>query len=215
MWRMTNRLATATLTATIAFALAPAYVAQAAAVQTYAYTSYGSVGAPDTTDPSAVSVGPIGFDGVSSGTLTTPGGFTLGSFTVAALPPSASLSYDNTAYSVFLSGFGTGYTYRIDGLLNGTLNGAGSSNLVASVTSVSGWGSSPSDEPPIALSDLGIIAPQGILAPSHYQGSRTALYGQVGPNAGLPVPAPEPASIAIVAVGLVAWGLKRRLRPAA
>ncbi|WP_435020623.1 PEP-CTERM sorting domain-containing protein [Tundrisphaera sp. TA3] len=214
MWRTTTRLATSTLIATLA--LLATSEARAAAVKSYSYTTIGSVGAPASTSDYAGSVGPIGFDGVVSGTMTTPGYFNLGAFTVAALPPSATLTYENTGFTIFLTGFGTGYTYRIDGVLNGTLDGSGASDMIASVTSVTGWGAQgPESVAPIALTDLRIIAPQAILAPANYQGSRTGFYGQVGPGAGLPVPAPEPASIAIVAVGLAAWGLKRRLRPAA
>ena len=212
MWRLTTHFATATLLATSFAWLAPS-ATRAAAVQTYSYQTTGSIGAPDTSIAGAPSVGPIGFDGVSSGTMTTPGAFQIGAFTVSALPPSASLTYDNTAYTIYINGFGTGYTYRVDGVLNGTLTGAGVSNLVATVTSVTGWGTAGSTETaPIALTDLRIIAPQTILAPNNYQGSRTSLFGQVAPGAGLPVPAPEPTSIAAVAVGLAAWGLKRRAR---
>lgn len=213
MWRTMNRFATATLIATSALALAFGTEAQAAPVQTYAYSTTGVVGAPDASTASAASVGPIGFEGVSSGTMTTPGAFQLGSFTVAALPPSVSLTYEDTGYTIYLTGFGTGATYRIDGVLNGTLNGAGMSNLVASVTSVKGWGKDGSEgTAPIALSDLRIIAPQVIAAPAGFKGSLTPLFGQVAPGAGLPVPAPEPSSIAAVAVGVAAWGLSRRQR---
>lgn len=212
MWRMTSRLATAILTATLA--LVAANDARAAAVQTYAYTTSGTVGAPDSGFGSGGSVGPISFTGVSSGTMTTPGAFNLGSFSIIALPPSVALTYDETPYTIFLTGFGTGYTYQIDGVLDGTLDGSGVSNMVARVTSIKGWGVSPDSEAPFKLTDIRVIAPQAITAPANGQGSQTAFLGQVGPNIN-PIPAPEPTSIAVVAVGLVAWGLQRRRRTAA
>jgi hypothetical protein len=212
MWRMTSRLSTAILSATLA--LVAASDARAAAVQTYAYTTSGTVGVPDTGYGSGGTVGPIGFNGVSSGTMTTPGAFNLGSFTVAALPPSVSLTYDATPYTIYLTGFGTGYTYQINGTLDGTLNGAGVSNLVARVTSVKGWGASGDLVAPFSLADLRIIAPQAITAPANLLGSQTTFLGQVGSGIS-PTPAPEPTSIAVLAVGLVAWGLNRRRRRAA
>ena len=208
MWRMTTRLATAFLPAFLALALASD--ARGSAVMTYSYSTSGSVGAPDTSVGNAPSVGPIGFDGVSTGSLTSPSFFSLGVFTVAPLPPSASVTYDHTPYTIYLTGFGTGFIYRVDGVLNGV----GKSSMTASVTTVMGWATSQTDSStPISLDDLKIVAPLTILAPANYLGSRTSLLGQIAPGIGLPTPAPEPASVAIVAVGLAAWGLKRRLRP--
>ncbi len=67
MWRMTPRLATATLTATLALALATTHQAEASAVQSYSYTTSGSI--------SGMSGDlPIQFVGVTgSGTPPTPG----------------------------------------------------------------------------------------------------------------------------------------------
>jgi hypothetical protein len=186
-------------------------------VESYGYTSYGEIA-------NQTGVTPISFTGVNgTQTLTTPGTFTVGTFdTLNILPTTATLTYNNTPYTIDLnvtSGTGTGvYTYVISGNLNGSISGDGTSNMVATVSSITGQSNSSSagmTTPPFPVSDIQINVPQGINAPNMNTNSDgyTTLYGQVvtGSGPGLPSPAPEPASIAIFAVGLVGWGLRRRM----
>jgi hypothetical protein len=222
MWRMISRLAPATLALTVAFAgpitsesRASAVLTDSETVQPYGYTSSGSIS-------SSTSASPIGFIGLSgTQTLTTPGTFSLGQFDAAGiLPATATLTYNNTPFTIDLnvaSGTGSGfYTYLISGTLNGSITGAGSSTMVATVSSITGQANDANGvmtTPPFPASDIVISVPQGITAPDGTQDGYTTLYGQVIPGAvlGAPSPAPEPASIAVFAVGLAAWGIRRRM----
>jgi hypothetical protein len=216
MWRMTPRLATATLTATLALVALTGSKAQASAVQSYSYSTTTSLG--------DVSNGPITLTGVSpfSGNqLTTPGAFVLGEFTTSPLPSTATLTYTHTPFTIdlkvmpsgsFGSSFGTpSYDYIIHGELNGSITN-GSSQMVASITSISGSGSAGVNAtPPFPIDALQLTLPQGIAAPNGLSFGNTSLIAQVT-VAGVPLPTPEPTSIAAFAVALAGWGLRRRLR---
>jgi hypothetical protein len=213
MWRMTPRLATAALTATLAIAALSAPEARASAVQSYNYSTSASLG--------DISNGPITLTGMSSyggNQLSTPGAFVLGDFTTNPLPSTATLTYSHTPFTIDLrlspAGsssyyFGTpSYDYILKGELNGSITN-GSSSMVASITSVSGSGSGP----PFPIEDLKVSLPQGIAAPNGYNSGHTSLIAQVlVAGDPLPTPAPEPTSVAAFAVALAGWGLRRRLR---
>jgi hypothetical protein len=213
---MMSSLVTTTLTATLAFIVLTNSEAGAAAVQSYNYWTEGNIAGQ-------AGVAPIYFNSASSPMFTSPGTFSLGQFDAAGiLPTSATLTYNNTPFTVDLNvstGAGTGpnapyYTYEISGNLNGMITGTGSSTMVATVSSITGiseYVNGVWTTPPFPVSELQINAPQGITAPNGYQDGLTTLYAQVNPALGLPSPAPEPTSIAIVGVGLVAWGVRRRL----
>jgi PEP-CTERM motif len=219
MWRMTPRLATATLTATLAlaFAFGTAPKSEAASVQSFSYWTDGSIS-------SQAGVAPIYFDGVTSGTLTTPGVFALGTFDAAAtLPPTATLTYNNTPFNINLfvaNGVGANnvtnyYDYAVSGVLNGSITGVGTSSMVATVTSITG----DPGTPPFPASQLQ-VAPQGINAPNTptFTDGITTLFGQANvpdvtpPIIGLPAPAPEPSTIAVFGLALAGWACQRRLR---
>jgi hypothetical protein len=216
MWRMTPRLATAALTATLALAALSAPKAQASAVQSYSYSTTASLG--------DVSNGPITLTGVSiyGNQLTTPGAFMLGNFTTNPLPSTATLTYNHTPFTIDLkvqpagfSGYNYGtpsYDYIIHGELNGSITN-GSSQMVASITSISGSGSGFNATPPFPIDALKIALPQGIAAPNGYSYGQTPLIAQVM-VAGVPIatPTPEPTSVAAFAAALAGWGLRRRLR---
>jgi PEP-CTERM motif len=222
MWRMTPRLATATLTATLAFAFAfaTAPTSQAASVQTYAYNTWGSISGPSGDVP-------ISFDPQSSTSiLTTPGSVVLGEFITNPLPPTATLTYNNTAFSITLnigainpnslsSGPVNDFLYNISGVLNGTIGGDGTSSMMATVTSITAGSSST---PPFPISDL-VIGTQGIGAPSGSAQGVTMLTAQIL-VAGLPIssgsgpsnpnPTPEPSTIAVFGLALAGWAFHRR-----
>jgi hypothetical protein len=226
MWRMTPRLATAALTATLALTALTLSKAQASAVQSFSYTTSGAIS--DTAGPA-----PITFQGMTTpATLTTPGSFVLGDFvTSGTLPPSATLTYNNTPFTVDLvvsaTPIGTPvvytpnnssfalvpatYDYKLSGLLNGWITGAGSTDMVATVTSISGNPNGPGVTPPFGVASLNVAFPQGITAPNNGQNGITPLMGSVTAP-GLPAPSPEPTSVAAFAIGLVGWGIRRRLR---
>jgi hypothetical protein len=214
---MTPRLATATLTATLAIALATASQANAATVQSYSYEVSGGL--------TGLTSDPIYFTPSSTyspGSLTTPGAFVLGTFTTNPLPTTASLTYNDTPFTIDLrvaapntstfSPYGVTpniYTYQISGMLNGTLSGDGTSSMFATITGITGSGSGQATTPPFPISDL-VIGTQGIAAPNGPFGSATTtLTAQVSVAGsslpGLPSPAPEPSTIVILGLGLAGW----------
>ena len=212
---MLPRLVTSTLTALLVYAglLAPEADASASAVQSYGYSTYGSIA-------NQAGVAPITFLGVNSQTLTTPGTFSLGQFdALNILPASATLTYNNTPFTINLNvGNGTGFTtaYQVSGTLNGWITGSGTSDMVASVTSITGGppiGTSAPTSPPFPASDIKINVSQAINAPNALTGSDgyTTLYAQISPSLLDPVPAPEPASIAVFGAGVIAWAIRRRM----
>lgn len=209
MWRMTPRLAIATLTATLALAFAPARQADASA--TYSYTTTGSISGMSGPLP-------IEFDGVSGKQkLTTPGSFNLGEFVTNPLPPTATLTYDNTPFTIDLFVHDKSHYYNteyvISGNLNGSITGAGFSSMVATVTSISAVAGGVSGIPPFPASDLAILAPQAINPPASDGPGSTTLTGQVLVSGlGNPAPTPEPTSIAVFGAALAGWAIRRRSR---
>lgn len=228
MWRMMPRLAIATLTATIALACLAAPKAGASAVQSYAYTTTGSIDGPGGNTP-------ISFTPTYSGTLTTPGSINLGSFVTNPLPPTATLIYNNTPFTIDLNvsavgtypsaygnyGYNYGYNYGtptyqyvISGKLNGSITGAtsgsGTSSMFATITSISGNGLGTGTAPPFPISDLVVNLPQGIAAAVGSNQSYTMLTGQViVAGLPLPAPAPEPSTFAVFGVALAGLAYRR------
>jgi hypothetical protein len=175
------------------------------------YTTFGDIGTTAGT--------PIGnFDfNPTSGTLLPPGVFTLGSFVARALPDGAGLTYTNMPFYINVmlqpqdtSGSGTPVRpseLSIQGVLNGKITGTLSSDVVATVTSVTQVGSIP---PPFDLSAFGVLGPQ-TLAPSGINGGVTSLMGQVT-SAGQPPPIPEPTPLALMGILAVGAGLRMGIR---
>lgn len=218
MWRMTPRLAPAALTAALALAAPLAPEAAASAVQTFHYrTASANVG-----DLSGV--GPIGLSGVAGpdAELTTPGSFKLGEFVAHPLPSTATLSYNHTPFTIDLvvasqpgapyNPFAPSFDYKIQGELNGSITGSGPSDMLATITSITGGGNGPNDTPPFPIVDLRVNVPQGIAGPVGYNDGYSFLTAYVIPSGSpVPVPAPEPTSIAAFAAALAGWGLRRRM----
>ncbi len=225
MWRMTPRLATATLTATLAFALASATAPEVQGRERPVllvhdlgrhHRPYGS---------------PITFSAeYNQGQLTTPGSFVLGTFTTNPLPTTATLTYNNTPFTIDLTVgaagypyYGAGYyyygynpntyQYQISGVLNGSISGDGTSTMMASITGITGSGNGTVTTPPFPISDLQINVPQGIAAPNGSTYGVTTLTAQVT-VAGLPLPAPapEPSTLAVFGLALAGWAYRRRSR---
>ena len=125
----------ARITLTIALAATLASHAGASAVQSYMYSTSGNIAGT-----TGVNLGyPIGFTSGPIAMLTTPGTFTLGTITTGLLPAGATLTYDNTPFTINLGvgpvannsynyngyngyyGFSPAYSYQINGVLNGSL----------------------------------------------------------------------------------------------
>jgi len=222
MRRMTPRLATAALLAALALIVASAPRADAAAsVQSYAYTTTGDIdgmsGRP-----------PIEFIGQSGpNVLTAPGSFNLGSFQANLLPASATLTYDNTPFTIdlhvvdnrlpgvlYFPAYAYDTDYKISGVLNGSITGDGHSTMYARMTSIVDTADRGLfGEPPFPVSDIKVLAPQGINAPDGKTVGITSLGAQVIiPGFPLPAPAPEPTSVAAFAVALAGWALRKKAR---
>ena len=221
MGRMTPRLAVATLFATAVFT----GQADASAIQSYMYNTTGDI---DGTSGSGYGY-PISFASQNNNSmLTTPGNFTLGTFTTSPLPTGATLSYDHTPFTInvnvgpvspngsnnygyynpypYYNNFSTAYSYTIHGTLNGTLMGDGTSTLFPRITSVTGSGVTP----PFPASDLKFDL-QGIAAPVGTTYGSTTLTARVDVTGSpLPAPAPEPTSVAIFAAALAGFAWNRR-----
>jgi len=221
MCRTTPRITAAALLAALALIAAPSPEAGAAAsVQTYTYSTGGNISG-------MAGVQPIEFLG-TSGSLTAPGSFILGTFRTSPLPATATLTYANTPFEVDVnvapSGPGPGtsgsdarsYEYKILGALNGSVSGDGRSTMLASVTSITGADDGLGTAPPFPVSDLHVNVPQGIVAPFGDSSGISTLTAQVVvPGFPLPPPAPEPTSVAAFAVALIGLALRRKLRAGA
>jgi hypothetical protein len=217
MWRMMPRLATSTLTFTLALALSHAPEVKAATAQsfaaepTYSYTTTGSISGMTGTQP-------IEFYGLyGHGTLnpTTPSA--IGQFITSPLPATATLTYNNTPFVIDLNVVTApgspiaNYDYQIKGVLNGSITGNGQSNMMAYVTSITGNDYGTGATPPFAVSELQLNAPLKIAAPKGETSGFSTLTGQLNiPNLSPPLAAPEPASVVLFGTALAGWFVHRR-----
>ncbi len=228
MWRMMPRLAIAALTATLSLAGPSVPTALAAAsVQTFAYSTSGDIAGMTGDTP----VQFLGQPDTGTNTLTTPGSFILGMIQASPLPSSATLTYNNTPFTIDLivhdyqppvpglvypTAFANYADYKISGVFNGSITGAGASSMYATVTSIDATIGGYTNTPPFPVEDLKISVPQGITAPNGPIDGYSLLTAQVViPGFPLPPAAPEPTSIAAFAAALAGWALRRKLRRAA
>ncbi len=213
MTRMTFRLSSVALLA------AATWVgrADASALQSYLYNTSGDIAGIQSSGYGY----PISFNPQSGSMLTTPGTFVLGTIGTNPLPTGATLSYNNTPFTInlnvgqvsnnngyygYYNNFSTAYTYKISGVLNGSLMGDGTSTLFPTTTSITGSGTTP----PFPVADLKFNL-QGIAAPNGTIYGTTTLTAHVDvTGTPLPAPAPEPTSVAAFAVALAGWVWKRR-----
>jgi hypothetical protein len=218
MWRMMSRLATATLTATLALAAASAPKVDASTIQStdptpppYLYITTGSISGMAGNEP-------IEFKG-TLGALNTTSATSLGEFITNPLPPTATLTYNNTPFVIDLnvvtapgSPIPT-YDYQITGVLNGSISGNGSpSSMFASITSITGNDFGTGATPPFPISSLLINGSLQIAAPDGDTKGVSQLMGVLDASS-LPPPvlAPEPASVVMFGTVLAgAWLIQRR-----
>jgi hypothetical protein len=174
------------------------------------YTSSGGLGAAG-----GSSVGNFSIN-ATNGALFGPGSLQLASFQAPAVPDGATLTFTDMPFYINVDFYPANQTpplpladlsqVTIKGELNGTLTGATSSSVVASVTSVQSTGPNPL---PFSLSSFNVLAPQ-TLAPSGYGGGTTTLIGQV---TALSTPEPTPlALLGILAVGMALRSGMRRIQ---
>ncbi len=170
------------------------------------FSSWGDIGGTSGT--------PIGNFAINStsGTLLGPGSFTLGSFQARDLPSGSGLTYTNMPFFIDVQftpqggGSSSVSELQVQGVLNGTVTGTTSSNVVASVTSIQSIGQNAL---PFPLTAVGVLGPQ-TLAPSGINGGVTALAGQI--TSGWNVPEPTPLAMAGLMAALGACRLASRRR---
>jgi hypothetical protein len=153
--------------------------------------------------PAGVPIGNFSFN-ATSGTLLGPGTFSLGTFVASPLPEGAGLTYNNLPFYITVwfnsqgpINFSTSSELSIRGVLNGTVTGSMSSNVVATVTSMQSFGPDPL---PFSLDSFNVLTPQ-TLAPSGINGGNTAFMAQL--NA-----IPEPGPLAMMGL-LAGWAVLR------
>lgn len=167
------------------------------------YTSAGSIDGSNS--------GTISFTG-TSGLFLAPGTFMLGQFHISGLDPSVTQTYNNTPFTIDVSFAntltpiplgGTSPVVEISGVLNGSVSGSLSSDVIATFTSIqqTGFGSPL----PFPLASLAVGAPQA-LSPSGINGGNTIVIASV--NA-----IPEPTTLALFGAVIAGVGLRRWRRP--
>lgn len=180
------------------------------------YMEYSTSGTIDSTGVTGTPV--IGFNSVAGGAFTAPSSFSLGEFLVAALPNGVSTSYTNTPFHItYLTNkvdsevpTVNGTPITINGVLNGTVNGASQSDVVATFD--------PSSLSPFQTGNfsntLKLLDSPLSLVPSTTNGGRTTAQAQIIVQAVNPPAIPEPTSIAVFVTAIAGLFLRRRLRRA-
>jgi hypothetical protein len=205
MWRTSSRWLLLVVSSLVALG-----TARTAKADPISYWSWGDVGR-------RAGVGIGGFDITSSqGTLLTPGTFTLATFQAQNLPDGAALTYTNMPFYIDVMFYPQSYNHSapssdlsIEGVLNGTITGTDSSNVVATITSVQSTGLGPL---PFSLDSFHVLTPQ-ILAPPSINGGTTPLIGQVTSGAlRSPLPEPTPLALAGLLAGYGAYRVMLRRR---
>ncbi len=222
MRRFHSRARTPLKVLALVFAAGLARNAEAAPISVV-YRSYGAVGTEGVTSSTGSVLPAVSFDSLATDTTAAPGlgnhYVQLGSFVVDPLPAGQTTTYDKTPFSitldpVALDGAATTSltTVQINGTLNGSVSGS-TGNLIATYNpplyttfassgDVLGTLVSPGGPATITQSlAVGTNAVTGVINLT-----------QPPPSGQLPVPAPEPASIALFLVGGVGVALRQRLR---
>ena len=181
--------------------------------------TYGKGGIPGYNGTNAIS-----FQGVTNGTITVGSPFPLGEFVISTLPTGSSTTYHDSAFSITLDtslgdspvplqpGYVPYSSLSVNGVLNGTVTGAGPSDITAKVLSITpNFPISFPEQPinpildlPFPLSALTVEQPV-VLSSSTSAAVRTTIFARVDA-----VPEPAPAiTFLIVLAGL---GLRARAR---
>jgi hypothetical protein len=170
--------------------------------------NYTTVGTVEGTGVTGTPV--ITFTGVNSGSFVAPSALSLGAFVVAALPDNTSTTYVNTPFEVQMTANtvnGSSPTpntspIEITGVLNGTVTGSMSSNVVATFTPTGPYTFQTGN----FSNTVNILNTPVTLVPS------TTFGGQTTVQASLDVQTiPEPSTIALFVTALTGLGLRHRL----
>jgi hypothetical protein len=189
--------------------------AHASPTPVYYYSTTGDVG--------GLTTGPITFtgnnsSGPSSNGTALPGAIDLGQFQSQPLPPGATLTLNETPFTINLKQWaapspGEPITNApdetISGVLNGSINGNNATTLMAQITSVKQVQPGPV---PLDLSSLTTASPV-LINPSGIGNGISGFAASVPTS----IPTsffniPEPTTLAMFATALVGLGFRRRLR---
>lgn len=158
----------------------------------------------------------IAFNPVASGSFKATSAFSLGEFVVSALADGTETTYNDTPFSIKYNALtvnGTAPTVNggpltITGKLNGVVEGADRSNVVATFDPVTVDPAFRTDDFLNTLKVGGSV----LLVPSSTNGGRTTVQAVLSATYKPVVPTPEPTTIAIFMVAGIGLGLRHRLR---
>jgi len=193
--------------AVVALGLLATGTSASQAVPIVSYTTSGQVQATGVTGTPVISFNSV----VTNQSFNAPSAFSLGDFTVAALPAGQSTTYTNTPFSVtFLVNKVDGNTpspnespIQVSGVLNGTITGGDQSSVVAKFDPIS----NPTFVTGPFKNTMSIFDNPLSLVPSTTNDGRTTAQAHVTSE-----PVPEPTSIALflTAIGGLGWKRLRR-----
>lgn len=171
------------------------------------YSTAGAIGTTGVSGPNVIS-----FNSVPAGSFSSPSNFSLGDFTVAALPAGQSTTYTNTPFRLtYLATKVDGQApvpnqtpIQLTGVLNGTITGAGQSSVVATFDATQPMMFQTGG----MLNTLTVSDPTLHLVPSLTNGGLTTAQSQITVQE---APIPEPTSVALFLTALAGAGLRRRL----
>ena len=168
----------------------------------YAYSSSGDVGSAASNPVGNFTLNAI------NGSLLGPGSLELATFQAPTVPTGATLTFTNMPFFIsvdFHSDSQNSNTsdLTIQGVINGSITGTTSADVVATATSIQATGMNAL---PFSLGSFNVMTPQ-TLAPSGIDGGMTTLIGQVSAMA-----VPEPTALAFLGILAVGAALRSGIR---